>query len=78
MRGAVRRNAWWIIRGHRERLGFELRLTILGYVQRGGIPSAFDRCWPRAWGGRGGHLARGKGVLMANERQHRRTPLETA
>jgi len=28
---------------HRERLGFELRATILGHVQRGGIPSAFDR-----------------------------------
>ena len=28
---------------HRERLGFELRLTRLGHVQRGGAPSAFDR-----------------------------------
>ena len=28
---------------HRERLGFELRVTILGHVQRGGVPSAFDR-----------------------------------
>lgn len=28
---------------HRERLGFELRLTRLGHVQRGGTPSAFDR-----------------------------------
>jgi 6-phosphofructokinase 1 len=28
---------------HKERLGFELRVTILGYVQRGGNPSAFDR-----------------------------------
>lgn len=27
----------------RERLGFELRVTILGHVQRGGTPSAFDR-----------------------------------
>lgn len=26
-----------------ERLGFELRVTILGHVQRGGVPSAFDR-----------------------------------
>lgn len=26
-----------------ERLGFELRVTILGHVQRGGTPSAFDR-----------------------------------
>ena len=28
---------------HRERLGFELRATILGHVQRGGSPTAFDR-----------------------------------
>jgi 6-phosphofructokinase 1 len=28
---------------HRERLGFDLRETILGHVQRGGAPGAFDR-----------------------------------
>ncbi len=28
---------------HRERLGFDLRVTILGHVQRGGNPGAFDR-----------------------------------
>jgi 6-phosphofructokinase 1 len=28
---------------HKERLGFELRLTKLGHVQRGGAPGAFDR-----------------------------------
>jgi 6-phosphofructokinase 1 len=28
---------------HRERLGFELRATCLGHVQRGGIPGCFDR-----------------------------------
>jgi 6-phosphofructokinase 1 len=28
---------------HRERLGFELRVTVLGHVQRGGAPGAFDR-----------------------------------
>jgi len=28
---------------HRERLGFDLRTTILGHVQRGGNPGAFDR-----------------------------------
>lgn len=28
---------------HGEQIGFELRVTILGHVQRGGIPSAFDR-----------------------------------
>lgn len=30
-------------RAHEERLGFELRLTKLGHVQRGGAPGAFDR-----------------------------------
>jgi 6-phosphofructokinase 1 len=30
-------------RAHHERLGFELRVTVLGHVQRGGGPSAFDR-----------------------------------
>jgi 6-phosphofructokinase 1 len=28
---------------HAERLGFELRVTKLGHVQRGGVPCAFDR-----------------------------------
>jgi 6-phosphofructokinase 1 len=28
---------------HRERLGFELRVTKLGHVQRGGTPDVFDR-----------------------------------
>jgi 6-phosphofructokinase 1 len=28
---------------HKERLGFDLRATILGHVQRGGSPGAFDR-----------------------------------
>ena len=28
---------------HRADLGFEVRVTVLGYVQRGGRPSAFDR-----------------------------------
>ena len=32
-------------REHRERLGFELRVTILGHVQRGGSPNVFDRFW---------------------------------
>lgn len=26
-----------------QRLGFDTRVTILGHVQRGGTPSAFDR-----------------------------------
>lgn len=28
---------------HKERLGFDLRITTLGHVQRGGSPGAFDR-----------------------------------
>ncbi|HYT04156.1 MAG TPA: ATP-dependent 6-phosphofructokinase [Gemmatimonadales bacterium] len=28
---------------HREQMGFELRVTTLGHVQRGGAPGAFDR-----------------------------------
>lgn len=28
---------------HRERLGFDLRVTILGHTQRGGSPGAYDR-----------------------------------
>jgi 6-phosphofructokinase 1 len=28
---------------HRDRLRFELRVTKLGHVQRGGAPTAFDR-----------------------------------
>ena len=28
---------------HKERLGFDLRVTTLGHVQRGGVPGAFDR-----------------------------------
>jgi 6-phosphofructokinase 1 len=30
-------------KAHRERLGFDLRITTLGHVQRGGAPGAFDR-----------------------------------
>lgn len=30
-------------REHHERIGFELRVTSLGHVQRGGAPGAFDR-----------------------------------
>jgi 6-phosphofructokinase 1 len=28
---------------HGERLGFDLRVTVLGHIQRGGAPGAFDR-----------------------------------
>lgn len=53
---------------HRARLGFALRATILGHVQRGATPGAFDRLL----GSRLGHAATRKllrgehGVLMGN------------
>lgn len=31
------------LQGHREELGFGVRLTVLGHIQRGGSPTAFDR-----------------------------------
>jgi len=51
---------------HRERLGFELRVTTLGHVQRGGAPGAFDRLLATRLGAAATeHLARGgHGVLM--------------
>lgn len=30
-------------REHEEEIGYELRVTILGHVQRGGVPTAYDR-----------------------------------
>ena len=51
---------------HRERLGFELRVTILGHVQRGGAPGAFDRLLATRLGaGAVERLARGEhGILV--------------
>jgi 6-phosphofructokinase 1 len=53
---------------HRQRLGFELRVTTLGHVQRGGAPGAFDRLLATRLGaGAIEHLARGEhGVLMGS------------
>ncbi len=50
----------------RERLGYELRVTVLGHVQRGGAPGAFDRLLGTILGaGAVEALARGeKGVLV--------------
>jgi len=49
-----------------ERLGFELRVTILGHVQRGGAPGAFDRLLATRLGAAATeHLAQGEhGVLV--------------
>ena len=51
---------------HRQRLGFELRATILGHVQRGGTPGAFDRLLATRFGAAAiERLAGGeKGVLV--------------
>ena len=51
---------------HRERLGFELRVTTLGHVQRGGSPGAFDRLLATRLGAAATeHLAGGThGVLV--------------
>ncbi|WP_054692811.1 ATP-dependent 6-phosphofructokinase [Geotalea toluenoxydans] len=51
---------------HRERLGFELRVTKLGHVQRGGSPGSFDRILGTQLGAAATeNLEKGnKGVLM--------------
>jgi len=51
---------------HQERLGFELRVTILGHVQRGGTPGAFDRLLATRLGAAATeHLAKGEhGILV--------------
>jgi 6-phosphofructokinase 1 len=53
-------------------IGFEVRVTILGHVQRGGSPSAFDRMLATRMGVSAvKHLATGKsGVMMALEGTH--------
>lgn len=53
-------------REHRERLGFELRATRLGHVQRGGTPGVFDRLLATRFGAAAiEHLAKGShGVLI--------------
>lgn len=51
---------------HHERLGFELRATRLGHVQRGGAPTAFDRLLATRTGAAATeHLAHGEhGILI--------------
>lgn len=55
---------------HRERLGFELRVTTLGHVQRGGAPTAFDRLLGTRLGAAAtDYLAKGKhGILVGQQR----------
>ncbi len=48
-----------------ERLGFEARVTILGHVQRGGVPTVFDRLLgTRSGAAATEHLARGDHGIM--------------
>jgi len=51
---------------HRERLGFELRVTKLGHVQRGGAPGVFDRLLATRFGAAAvEHISQGHhGVLI--------------
>jgi 6-phosphofructokinase 1 len=50
---------------HRERLGFDLRTTKLGHVQRGGTPGVFDRILAtRSGAAATEHLARGEYGLL--------------
>jgi 6-phosphofructokinase 1 len=51
---------------HQERLGFELRVTKLGHVQRGGTPGVFDRLLATRFGAAAiEHLVRGSfGVMI--------------
>jgi 6-phosphofructokinase 1 len=50
---------------HRERLGFEPRVTILGHVQRGGTPGVFDRLLATRLGASAtDHLTRGEHGIM--------------
>jgi 6-phosphofructokinase 1 len=55
---------------HQQKLGFSLRVTTLGHVQRGGNPGAFDRILAtRLAGGATEALARGeRGVLVGTIR----------
>ncbi len=50
---------------HQAQIGFELRVTILGHVQRGGIPTAFDRLLATRFGAAAiGQLERGNPGVM--------------
>ena len=64
---------------HKDRLGFELRVTTLGHVQRGGRPGAFDRLLGTQLGAHAVRaLARGENGVLVGLRDGaiRPTPLE--
>lgn len=63
---------------NRERLGFGLRATTLGHVQRGGTPTAFDRLLATRFGAAAvEQLANGKGGVLVGQQngQIATTPL---
>jgi len=64
---------------HRERIGFVVRATTLGHVQRGGVPTAFDRILATRFGaGAVAQLAAGRHGVMVGLRDGdiTATPLE--
>ncbi len=64
---------------HKERLGFDLRTTVLGYVQRGGAPTYADRMLgTRLGSGAVDALAAGRSGLLVGMRKNEitLTPLE--
>jgi 6-phosphofructokinase 1 len=66
-------------KAHEDSLGFELRATILGHIQRGGMPGAFDRLLATRFGAAATRcLERGEtGVLVGlNKGQITTTPLK--
>lgn len=63
----------------KDRLGFEFRLTVLGHIQRGGTPGAYDRLLGTRLGAAAvDHLARGHTGVLVGQRDGaiRPTPLE--
>ena len=57
---------------HQERLGFELRVTRLGHVQRGGSPCVFDRMIATELGAAAvEHIASGQGGVLMGMKQNR-------
>jgi len=63
---------------HHDKLGFDLRITTLGYMQRGGTPGAFDRLLATRLGAAATeYIARGKFGMLAglNKGQITPTPL---
>lgn len=65
-------------REHQERIGFDLRTTTLGHVQRGGAPTAYDRLLATRLGaGAVAALARGESGVLVGMKQGRvmTTPL---